>query len=127
MIDDLTNAWFDKNGNGSQGVSWFFISSDIGKNPPKPKTFLKLSKHFENTKNRKNLCHLRYIGNQIVINNYCLFFDFVNFLKEYQELLRNDKKLRDEFIKNYGEIINDHLEIKNFILDKRKDKECRIL
>lgn len=108
-------------------ISWFFVSSEIDKNYQGRKTFKKLTKHFINTKNRKNLCHLRYIGNQIVINNYCLFFDFVNFLKEYQKLLRNNKKLRDKFINNYQKIINNHFEINNFILDKRKDKECKIL
>ncbi len=117
----------DKANKKQKGVSWFFVSSDIGKNYQGRKTFKKLTKHFKNTKNRKNLCHLRYIGNQIVINNYCLFFDFVNFLKKYQKLLKADKGLQNKFIKNYEEIKNNYFPINDFILDKRKDKECKIL
>jgi len=115
----------EKNGRKSSGICWFFISSELKHNAPK--NFDRLAEYFTKVSNRKNLCHLRYIGNQIVINNYCLFFDLINFLKVYKDLLKDDEKLQKDFIENYKKIINNHKKIRNFILDKRKDKECKVL
>lgn len=117
----------EKNGKKSEGISWFFISSNMGKNSPRIKTFNGLSKHLREVKNRKDLCHLRYIGNQVVINNYCLFFDLINFLFEYKNDLKINVSLQKSFIENYQKIANNYFEINNFILDKGKDKECRVL
>lgn len=106
--------------------SWFLISSDIGNDYPKPKTFNKLAEYFINTSNRKGLCHLRCSNNQIVINNYCLFFDLINFLYEYKALLKNGDE-QDKFAKNYVSIVDRGFnKIKDFTLDKNEDKECKI-
>jgi hypothetical protein len=115
----------DKVGNKSDGISWFFVSSYMKDTAPKPRTFNKLADYFKNVRNRSGLCHLRYRGNDIVINNYCLFFDLVNFLKDYKELLKNDTELQKEFINNYKKIAREYLKLGSFILDKRQDKECR--
>jgi len=116
----------EKNGKGMKGISWFLTSSYIKDSAPKPRTFNKLADYFKNVKNRKNLCHLRYAENQIVINNYCLFFDFVNYLKKYKKVLENDQKSQNNFTKNYQQIIKNHFEIKNFTLNKKRDKECEV-
>jgi len=115
----------DKTSNKSDGISWFYIASYIKDNTPKPRTFNKLAEYLKNIRNRSGLCHLRYRGNDIVINNYCLFFDFVNFLRDYKNLLSTDKNLQEEFAENYEKLVNQYCRIKDFILDKGKDKECR--
>jgi len=117
----------EKNGSKQDKISWFAVSSDIGNSLPKPETFEKLTVHFKVTKNRKGLCHLRYYGDNVVINNYCLFFDLVNFLLEYKHNLESDSNLQNEFVNNYQNIVEHYFEIKNFTLDKSKDKECKLI
>lgn len=117
----------EKNNNKTSNViSWFAISSEI--HYTAPKDFDSLKNYIKNTKNRKNLGHLRYIGNQIFINNYCMFFDLINFLEEYKDSLSKDKNLQETFAKNYENIVRSNLnKIENFVLDKNKDKEVKIL
>lgn len=107
-----------------KGITWFYISSEI--HPRAPKSFNSLKRYFNNTKNRKNLFHLRYIGNQIYVNNYCLFFDLVNFLDGLEKCVENDNRLATKIALNYKKIVKNNLnKIENFILDKNKDKEVK--
>lgn len=114
----------DKNGNQSIQVSWFAVTHQTKKDLPKPATFESLSEYFSSTRNRSGLCHLRYCGNQIVINNFCLFFDLISFMKEYKSILDTDPDQQKLFISNYQLIVNKYPNITDFILDKAKDKEC---
>jgi len=116
----------DKKGKKFYGISWFFISSEI--DSAAPKSFKALMKYFNKDSNRKNLFHLRYIGNQIYINNYCLFFDLVNFLENYKKKIGGDIRLQKKFAENYRKIVEKNLEkIKSFKLDKRQDKEVKFI
>jgi len=117
----------DKNGKLSTQISWFALSQAVRDNFPPRATFKQMAMYFKNTKNRSGLCHLRYHQNQIVINNFCLFFDLVNYLKNYKYILKNNENERVKFINNYQNIVKNHETISDFVLDKTIDKECVVV
>lgn len=113
----------DKNG-ASNKTSWFILSQE----GPQNLTFEQASSYFQNVNNRKNLCHLRYYGDQVFVNNWCLFFDLVNFLHEYKKELDTDNSAQGNFVDNYKKILDkNYNKIADFELDKTADKECVFL
>lgn len=113
----------ETNGSKTNKTSWFAIVQQV-RNMPDPATFDNMANYFLNIRNRSGLCHLRYMGDQVVINNFCLFFDLVNYLKEYKKSLNGDKEEKQNFVINYQKIVDKCPKIQNFVLDKRIDKEC---
>jgi hypothetical protein len=105
-----------------QRVAWFILS-DLVKSDA-PRSFDSLSDYFRQARNRKGYGHLRYHGNQVHINNFCLFFDLVNYLVDLAELLKTDFNLQKTVAENYQSISEKHFEIGGgFVLNKNADKE----
>ncbi|MBN1915879.1 hypothetical protein JW796_02690 [Candidatus Dojkabacteria bacterium] len=103
--------------------SWFFQSNYLKHDAPK--SLEELSEYFKIAKNRKGYCHLRYHRNEILVNNFCLFFDLINYLQDLKEKLRTDSNLQEIFANNYQKIVDNYWKIKDYILDKNKDEECK--
>lgn len=116
----------EKDGAQTKKTSWFAIVQSLTQPLLGPTTFENFTRYFSNETNRKNMCHLRYYGDQIIINNFCLFFDLINYLIEYKRTLEADNSEKQIFIANYQSIVDKAPEIRNFTLDKTKDKECKI-
>lgn len=114
----------EEDGTKADGISWFHITQQTI-SMPNAQLFNQLAQNFENINFRKNLFHLRYSNNQVIINNNCLFFDLVNFLNQYENMLEKDVNEQNKFVNNYKKIANKYFSINNFILDKTKDKECK--
>lgn len=113
----------DKNGRSNK-TSWFVLSQE----GPQDLSFQEASQYFNNAKNRKNLCHLRYSGDQVFVNNWCLFFDLVNYLKDYKQELETDSIVRDNFVNNFKSLFEkNYCKIDCFVLDKTADSECVFL
>lgn len=105
-------------------ISWFIVDSYIHDNAPCK--FNALCDYFKKVRNRKGLNHLRYYRNEIWVNNWCLFFDFVNYLNIYKNDINRNQKLKKDFLKHYKLLVERNLhKIKDFVLDKNKNKEVK--
>lgn len=109
-----------ENQKNTKTTSWFFMFSKHETGT----SFDELKTNFNKSKFRKGYCHLRYTGNQVVINTNSLFFDLIIFLEALVKQLDASKSLRTNFTDNYYAVIEEnYFKINKLLLDKDKNKE----
>ena len=98
--------------------SWFFNATKVD-----GRTFSANLADMKKKATRNGRNHLRYIGNQIYIDTFSVYFDTIIFIEEIISELASNPKLRARIVKNYYKIMQySYSSLVDFKLDIRDNK-----